>query len=196
MRHALIIFSKNVVPGKVKTRLAATIGHDAALKVYQQLLHHTKIITQKINADKFVYYSDEIVHDDLWNHGFIREQQKGLDLGERMMKAFEEVFHQGYSKVIIIGTDCPSLNEIMIEEAFDKLKGTDVVIGPAYDGGYYLLGMKKLYSCLFKNIQWSTSSVFRETIQIFNGENINYSLLQKLHDVDEEKDLIHMKTLA
>jgi len=125
----------------------------------------------------------------------LKEKQHGNSLGERMNNAFNNVFEKKYSKAIIIGTDCPALTEKVINDAFEKLNNYDVVIGPANDGGYYLLGMKKLHQQLFKNINWSTETVFDATINICNNLNLSYCLLPVLNDVDEEKDLQHLKLL-
>ncbi len=195
MKHqnAVIIFAKNLVPGKVKTRLAASIGNDAAFEVYKELLARTRSATETVAADKIVFYSDEVVKKDEWSQSFLKSKQQGENLGERMMNAFKEIFQQGYGKALIIGTDCPALNESMLLWAFEKLGESDVVLGPAYDGGYYLLAMKELLPCLFENIPWSTSTVFETTIAVCKSNNLSYSLLPTLHDVDEEKDLVHLK---
>jgi rSAM/selenodomain-associated transferase 1 len=190
----LIIFVKNLVLGKVKTRLAATIGDDNAFEVYKHLITHTNSVTKTLKAAKIVYYSDAVEHNDTWDDSFLKAQQQGADLGERMMTAFKDIFQQGYTKAVIIGTDCPSVNEGIIEDAFGKLNTADIVIGPAFDGGYYLLGMKKLHSNLFEKINWSTPTVFDTTIAKCTNLNLSYSVLPLLHDIDEEKDLVHLKT--
>jgi uncharacterized protein len=189
----LIIFYKNLVQGKVKTRLAATIGVDKAFDLYKAMVEKTHLISHKIKVDKIVFYSDEITKDDIWNNHFKKQLQRGDDLGEKMMNAFKDAFAMGYTKAVLIGTDIPSLTEDILNNAFNKLDNNDVVIGPAYDGGYYLLGMKVLHTSLFKDIEWSTSQVFEQTIFRIDNLNLNYSLLPQLHDIDEEKDLIHFK---
>jgi rSAM/selenodomain-associated transferase 1 len=195
-KQALLIFTKNIVIGKVKTRLAATIGHEKALAVYDQLLKHTVFITKLLVIKKIVYYSSYIEKNDLWNpEYYLKKIQAGNDLGERMNNAFADAFQAGYDKVIIIGTDCPGLNAELITDAFSLLDKHDIVIGPAEDGGYYLLGMKRLYSDLFKNIHWSTSIVFEETKKQCVALSLDFCLLPTLSDVDEEKDLIHLKSI-
>jgi uncharacterized protein len=191
--NALIIFAKNLVYGKVKTRLAASVGNDAAFSIYKALLRHTRSVADFINADKIVFYSDKIEHNDEWNNDYSKTIQFGKDLGERMKNAFEGTFKNDYNKAMIIGTDCPFLPEQIIEDAFEKLNERDVVVGPAYDGGYYLLGMKKLHPCLFKNIHWSTPEVLKETLLACDKNDLDYFLLPALPDIDEEKDLIHFK---
>ncbi|WP_121354314.1 TIGR04282 family arsenosugar biosynthesis glycosyltransferase [Flavisolibacter nicotianae] len=189
-KEALVIFTKNPEAGKVKTRLAATIGNDAALAVYKELLWRTIAATQYLPVDKFVYYSNHAEQEDVWNtNQYYKEVQQGSDLGERMKNAFASIFSKGYTKAVIIGTDCPALNENIVQGAFGKLADVDVVVGPAYDGGYYLLGMKRCYHLLFENMNWSTANVLPETISRCKNEGLLFQLLQTLHDVDEEKDL-------
>ncbi len=171
-QDVIIIFVKNLVRGKVKTRLAATMGADYALKIYKDLIAHTTSVVQKLKANKIVYYSDKIEKEDRFNEQFSKAKQQGGDLGERMKNAFREVFQQDYTKAIIIGSDCPSLNEDILSDAFESLDNNDIVIGPAYDGGYYLLGMKTLYSSLFQNIEWSTPNVFTTTIATCKNLNL------------------------
>lgn len=191
--NALLVFVKNLIDGQVKTRLAATVGSDAAIKIYQQLLQHTYYVSKNISAGKFVFYSD-FIEEDIWNTSvFKKEIQQGNDLGERMKNAFTKAFENRFEKVIIIGTDGPQINENILENAFTKLNDYDIIIGPANDGGYYLLGMKKLHSFFFENIRWSTGSVLKETISRCQKNNLSYFLLPELIDIDEEKDLVHLK---
>jgi hypothetical protein len=191
--NSLIIFAKNLVHGKVKTRLASSIGPDRAFAVYKELVYRTKSIVQDVNADKIVYYSDQVELTDMWDDRFFKAKQQGSDLGERMRNAFADSFQKGYAKAVIIGTDCPSLDKHIIHTAFKDLDQRHIVIGPAYDGGYYLLGMKMLYEDLFQNIAWSTNTVFGTTIALSNCLHLTYSVLPKLHDIDEEKDLVHLQ---
>jgi len=193
MNKAVLIFVKNIIEGRVKTRLAATLGNEAAMNIYRQLLQHAHDVIKNIDADKIVFYSD-VIEEDRWNNDqFKKELQQGIDLGKRMENAFIHAFETGYDSVIIIGTDCPEINKNILETAFKELNDFDIVIGPATDGGYYLLGMKKLHSFLFKNMKWSTSTVFKDTIERCNAGQLSYFLLPELSDIDEEKDLIHFK---
>lgn len=143
MNYALIIVIKNPILGKIKTRLAATIGNVAALKVYKKLLTHTQKISLLNNADKFLFYANFLQKEDKWlNDKFIKQLQKGNGLGVRMYNAFVSTFSNKCKKAIIIGSNCIDLNAAVIEGAYLLLDDSDVVIGPAKDGGYYLLGMK------------------------------------------------------
>src|SRR5258707_12149924 len=125
--NALLIFTKNVVPGKVKTRLAATIGHEKALQVYKHLIEHTFSATCLLKMNKYVWYSDYAEAGDVWTEDYLKVVQKGNDLGERMSNAFEDTFRQGQKKVVIIGTDCPDLDETILKNAFESLSHSDVV---------------------------------------------------------------------
>ncbi len=195
MKHALIIFVKNMVCGKVKTRLAATVGHEKAIEIYKELLHYTNSVTQQLDCDKIVFYSDEILQNDNWSNVSEKQVQQGFDLGERMLNAFAYCFTKSCQKVIIIGTDCPELTTKILHNAFDQLENYDVIIGPAADGGYYLLGMKQVHEHLFNNMAWSTKNVLRETIHRCGKNNLTHALLPTLHDVDNEYDLPYLKAI-
>ncbi len=191
MKEALVIFTKNPEVGKVKTRLAATLGNEAALSVYEHLLSHTASITNYLSVDKFVFYSSHFLEEDIWdNKHFFKQVQAGSDLGEKMKNAFDATFQNGYDKIVIIGTDCPDLNAGIIMNAFAYLNSHDVVIGPAEDGGYYLLGMKTRHSEIFQNISWSSDKVLKQTIAICEVLKLSYHLLPELSDIDNEDDFI------
>ena len=195
MKKALIIFVRNPEKGKVKTRLAATMGAEKALAIYIELLAHTRAITTAVHAAKFVYYADKIEQDDLWNGAaVVKKLQGNYDLGGKMKEAFSVLFEAGFEKVMIIGSDCLELSTLIIEQAFDLLDEKEVVIGPASDGGYYLLGMKKLLPAIFENKQWSTDVVLQQTIADIQKEHISYHELITLTDIDTEEDWIKTKT--
>lgn len=186
----LIIFVKNPVLGKVKTRLAKTVGAEKALFIYKALLTHTKEISLSVEAAKAVFYSDLIDEQDLWCASiFEKYKQEGNDLGERMYHAFELGFSKGYQHIVIIGSDCLDLSSNLIDEAFENLANHDFVIGPAKDGGYYLLGMKKLCKDVFEHKNWSTSTVLQETMKDLEALNATCYYLPVLSDIDEENDL-------
>lgn len=192
--NCLLIFVKNPEKGKVKTRLAAGIGDEKALEIYKELLSHTCNISSKTNAKKIVFYSEFIDQNDLWNNSiFDKQLQSGLDLGEKMKNAFQYAFGLGFKNVSIIGSDCFDISTEIIEKSFSNLTLKDAAIGPAEDGGYYLIGLnskqKNKISSLFKDINWSTSSVFKETIKLINQNSWNYDLLPLLNDIDDETDL-------
>ncbi len=189
-RALLIIFYRNPELGKVKTRLAATVGNEKALVIYLQLASHTKSITEHVDVDKVVYYADFVDKEDSWlNVVFDKQLQRGADLGERMLNAFADGFSNGYQSICIIGTDCFELTTEIVTKAFMKLERQDAVIGPAQDGGYYLLGMNNLLAGVFKNKQWGTGSVCAATMSDFKKLGQNFFQLELLTDIDEEKDL-------
>jgi rSAM/selenodomain-associated transferase 1 len=188
-KSALIVFARNPELGKCKTRLAKTVGDENALAIYKLLLGHTVEITKNLNIDKYVYYSNSIVKNDVWNEDIFRKKkQEGEDLGRRMDNAFLDLFTVGYQKVIIIGSDMYDLNKTDLENAYSCLEKNDVVIGPASDGGYYLLGMKKLYTQVFKNKKWGTNSVFKDTMTDLCDANV--CKLQERNDIDVYNDIV------
>lgn len=188
---ALVIFVRNPISGQVKTRLAKDIGDERALEIYQQLLQHTLEITRSLSFRKFIYYADEVSDYDLWSvPGYTKRKQNGNDLGERMLNSFKELFDQGFTQIIIIGSDCLQLKMETLEEALALLESNNAVIGPARDGGYYLLGLTKFYPELFINKPWSTDKVFAKTIEDFIDFGISYAFLEELSDIDTVADLI------
>ena len=187
---AIIIFVRHPEIGKVKTRLAKSIGDEKALQIYKKLLQHTLDITSAVEAAKFVFYTEEIQEQDLWSKpNYTKCKQDGTDLGERMKNAFSFVFSKGFTHLVIVGSDCYQLKSNTIELAFSHLADNDFVLGPAVDGGYYLLGMNRLYSEVFENKIWSTSHVAEQTISDVERLGLSFKLLQTLNDVDEVEDL-------
>lgn len=187
-KNLLMIFTRNPELGKVKTRLAASIGDQSALDIYKFLLQKTKDVTKNLQCDKAIYYSVKIRENDIWGvETYQKHQQQGEDLGERMQNAFQNAFDKGYKKVVIIGSDLFDLTEDHINEAFKKLDINDTVIGPAEDGGYYLLGLKKMFPSIFKNKAWGTSSVRKDTLK--DLEKVSVHLLTTLNDVDIFDDI-------
>ena len=189
MEDALIILVRYPELGKVKTRIAKTAGDVKALHIYQQLLQHTYEITSKVEVDCFVFYSDAIHYDDIWaTENYNKYVQHGDTLGKRMLHAFQTVFEQGYKRVCIIGSDCFALTTAIIYKAFNHLQTNDVVVGPARDGGYYLLGMQTLYPSLFDIKEWSNADVFHETMKMVHQLNLRSEVLITLSDIDTEED--------
>ena len=205
--NTLIIFVKNPIAGTVKTRIARTVGNEQAVEVYQHLLRHTQAITRSLTCRRVVYYGDFINPDDGWN-GYEKQLQSGQNLGERMLEAFREQLtpskndlsseglnpgrvppdrtHPG--RAVIIGSDCLSITPGHIEQAFLALNDADVVIGPATDGGYYLLGMKRLHQFLFENMPWSQPQLRQRTEQALLQHGLTFALLEELTDIDEWTD--------
>ncbi len=187
-RDLLLIFTRNPQLGKCKTRLAETIGDQAALDIYRFLLEHTAAITRNLPVSKTVYYSDEIWENDLWERPtFAKALQQGHDLGERMMDAFDKGFKAGYQRIVVIGSDMYDLRAEDLERAFNELEASDYVIGPARDGGYYLLGMKALNKKLFRNKNWGTGSVLKDSLKDLKEHQL--VLLSPKNDVDIYEDI-------
>ncbi len=188
MEKALIIFVKNAERGKVKTRLAKSVGPDKALAIYRELLRHTREVAGAVEADRFVFYSAYIDTEDEWaDSQFQKQLQRGPDLGARMNTAFTQALVE-HDKAVIIGSDCPTLTPEIVTGAFRQLDGHDYVIGPATDGGYYLLGMKKPTPGLFNNMVWSTENVRSETLRRIRQMGRSYYLLPELSDIDVAED--------
>ena len=189
-KNLLILFYKNPELGKVKTRLAATLGEEAALAIYRLLAEHTLCITRPLPVDKVVYYASHIDPSDQWPAGhYAKRLQQGNDLGERLLEAMGNAFANGYGSVVVIGTDCLELDETILRQAFLALENNQAVIGPAKDGGYYLLGVKQFIPALFQNKDWSTATVFADTVKDLEARKIAFSILPVLRDVDREEDL-------
>jgi len=187
-KDLLLIFTRNPEFGKVKKRLATDIGDASALKLYKFLLQHTFEVVKELSVEKWVYYSEEIPQQDLWDQeDFQKKVQQGEGLGERMENAFFEAFNKGYKKVVIIGSDLYDLQEEDLKKAFLALDASNYVIGPASDGGYYLFGMKSLNSQVFRDKTWSTESVLRETLQDLKNEKL--TMLEVRNDIDTVHDL-------
>lgn len=186
----LIIFTKNPILGKVKTRLALAIGDEEALRVHQSLVKETIVKVDHCHCDKVVYFSDGINAVNIFSeHGFRQEVQTEGDLGKRMKHAFEKEFAKGYTSIVIIGTDCPEIDDASISLAFKLLEDKDVVLGPADDGGYYLLGLSTMYNELFDDIAWSTSTVFQSTVDRVHKLSLSLGLTAKKQDIDTLDDL-------
>jgi len=191
----LMVFIKNLEKGRVKTRLAQSVGDKKALEIYTKLTNITRTVASEVGeADHQVWYSRYLTENDGWdNDVFDKKLQKGDDLGQRMKNAFSEAFASGYSKVVIIGSDCAQITSEIIEQAFVLLENHDLVIGPSGDGGYYLLGMSEFCERIFENISWSTPEVLPKTLQIARQKGLHVQLLTELNDVDNEQDWLEVK---
>ena len=192
-RSALIVFVKNSDADDVKTRIAREVGEAKALAIYEELLITCRSLCAKIDVDVIVFYSHHIVSSDPWdNIAALKYRQMGLDLGERMVHAFQTCFLL-YNKLAIIGSDCPYINTQTITTCFDALDKTDYVVGPAVDGGYYLLGMNSPEESMFKDISWSTNKVFSQTIDTIFAQKKSVAILDELEDIDYYNDYLKWK---
>jgi hypothetical protein len=185
-----MIFLKNPVSGSVKTRLAASIGDARALEIYNKLVEHTVGASLRVDADIQLWYSSFVDQKDRFDGKRLTKRlQQGEDLGARMWVAFQEGFREGYAKVAVIGSDCPDISPGILESAFSRLDKNEVVLGPAEDGGYYLIGMSSRFPFLFQEMTWSTPDVLPETIRRLEERSISYGLLSELNDIDTVEDL-------
>lgn len=194
VKEALIIFARNPVMGKVKTRLAKGIGDEKAFEVYNKLLRLTYKNTKDLSLKKFIFYTD-LPDKQIFDSSFEIKIQSEGNLGLKMSNAFREVFNSGYEKAVIIGVDCPSLKKKIILQAMELLDNYEFVFGPANDGGYYLTGMNSLHDFVFKNIKWGTKTVLQDSLAKIRKMNHSYNLLETLTDVDTEIDLLKVREL-
>ena len=187
---AIVVFLRVPELGKVKTRLAATLGNRQALEIYRQLIQTTLKSTLQTGLTNYLYFYPFIDEEISQSHPLIRARtQKGDDLGEKMYHAFDEVL-KIHDRVITIGTDCPYLSTEILQNAIAALDDHDIVLGPATDGGYYLIGLKHNAKPIFEKISWSTDRVLKETIGVIERLDQSYYLLPELGDVDFEADWI------
>lgn len=217
MDNTLIVFLKYPTPGQVKTRLAKDLGNERACFIYQSLAEHViKNIIPKNQRpyEVRIFFTpvDKASEIKAWLRPFLSIipgdntqfiSQKGNGLGERMSTAFKRTLQRpprtnegkrfSPHHAIIIGTDCPEIDAELIESAFEVLKEKDVVIGPCKDGGYYLIGMARYIPELFVDIEWSTSRVFDQTLEKVQKNNLSWSILKTLSDIDCVEDLYPRK---
>ena len=204
--NAVLLFLKHPTPGLVKTRLAATVGAEMAVGIYRQMVEQ---ICRSLPTDAaliLVYDPPEceaalrawllpcLSADE--NRCLLWHAQCAGDLGARLTAAFEFAFSNGFQQVAAIGSDCVDLNASVFSEAFAQLAGNDVVIGPAWDGGYYLLATKAHQPALFKDIPWSTEETLARTVARAAENDLGVFLLEKRHDVDTEEDWQRAVTLG
>jgi uncharacterized protein len=180
---------RSSVPCTVKTGKVDTISEQESASMRFQLLMHTQRVTIDLAADKFLFINESSADEGLWNKTlYLKRMQRGRGTGEIMMHAFETVFSMGYSKVVMIGSDSIETETSHLMHAFDHLNNYDVVIGPAQEGGYYLLGMKKMQPLLFKQKAWNTSFLLQQMLDDITQLRLTYHLQQVLNDVEEEKE--------
>ena len=191
----LIIFTRYPEPGKTKTRLIPAVGPEGAADLHRQMSEHTLGWARKLRSISAV--SLEVRYEGANAHsmqewlGFdllFAPQGEG-DLGERMLRAFEEAFGAGIGRVILVGTDCPGLTKDLVQKAVAALANNDVVLGPAKDGGYYLIGLRKPIGQLFGQIPWGSGEVLKKTLQIAQALQLRVFLLEPLEDVDRPEDI-------
>lgn len=193
MRECSIVFSRYPEPGKTKTRLIPALGAEGAAELQRQMTEHTLAQTEKMRGNRAVeihFSGGDRQQMAAWLGGdrVYREQHPG-DLGERLIAAFQSAFAAGRARVVAIGIDCPDLTAALLDEAFAALTTDDLVLGPAQDGGYYLIGLRRLVPELFQAINWGTEEVLEKTVAIARRLNLTLTHLPVLSDVDYPEDL-------
>lgn len=188
----LIVLAKVPLPGTCKTRLAASIGDEAAARVAEAFLRETLSLGEQANWDSELHFAPAGEAERAvrlappeWR---VWPQTAG-DLGSRMTRAFEHAFRRGYRRAVIIGSDAPQLQSLSIQRAFDLLTRAHIVLGPATDGGYYLVALRDSCPDVFSGIPWSTPAVLSTTLARCRSLDLSVELLPELRDIDELDDL-------
>lgn len=190
-RRLLMVFARNPRPGRVKSRLAETMGNKRALEIYHRLLDHTRRVALEVEADRQVWFTRPAGGGEHWpEEEFERRLQRGDGLGARMLSAFREAFRSGYGRVVVIGSDCADLRAGHLRRAFRELREHPVVLGPSADGGYYLLGTSRFLPSLFRGVEWGTERVLDRTLETARVSGLQVARLTELNDVDTESDWI------
>lgn len=192
----MLVFVRAPEPGRVKTRLAAAIGAEGALRVYLRLAEHALAEARSLAAEGVeirVHYTPAgagaAVREWLGDGPAYLPQAESEDLGERMRDAFAAAFADGVERVVIVGSDLPHLTSALLHRAFDVLDAHPAVLGPARDGGYYLLGLRGMIDGIFSGVPWSTPDVLAATLERFRASGVEAEMLEELVDVDEVEDL-------
>ena len=188
-KNCLLFFMKCPEKGKVKTRLAKEIGAIVTVELYKNFVLDLLSTLEKLGIDLWICFHPQNSREKLM--GWLGRQycyipQKGADLGQRMKNSFLQAFDKDYHRVVVIGSDSPDLPSAFIKQALLCLETNDVVIGPAFDGGYYLIGFRanSFLPEAFEGINWSTNTVFRETMNIFETAKLKIHTLPGWSDID------------
>jgi rSAM/selenodomain-associated transferase 1 len=204
---ALGVFFRIPEYGKVKRRLAAEIGDEAALQAYKEILDAAlENVLKVLTADLYGFYDGGNIFDlpflsheggrgssQSLNLPLVYRPQESGSLGERLYNAFEWLSRKGYSKIVLAGSDSPDMPASYISDAFKNLESRDLVLGPTEDGGYYLIGMRGPHRLLMGDIPWGTGMVLQQTLRLAAGEGISYSLLPEWYDIDTRENLLRWK---
>lgn len=191
----LIVFTRYPEPGRTKTRLIPVLGSDGAADLHRRMTEHTiarvkRLTTTRALAIEVRYQGGNQYSMERWlGHGISFRVQGNGDLGARLERAFRDAFQEGCKRVLVIGTDCPGLTIEILRSAMDALYASDLVLGPAGDGGYYLIGLRRPMSQLFRDVMWGTEHVLARTLEIADELGLSRALLIPLDDVDLPEDL-------
>lgn len=197
----LIIFTRYPEPGTTKTRMIPALGAEGAANLQRLMTEHTlqqaRQLPNNIGIEINFTGGDSAKMQDWLGKDLVYKEQTDGDLGKRMHFAFESAFAKGKDRVVIIGVDCPDLDREILQAAFNALDRHDLVLGPAADGGYYLIGLRRLVPELFVGIDWGSDRVLTQTQEIAARSPLNIYYLPVLNDVDRPEDLsIWTKHLA
>jgi uncharacterized protein len=200
MDSKIIIFTRYPEPGKTKTRLISALGPDGAATLYRRMAEHTVGVARELAQIRGVslevrYHgaTKDLMSSWLGDDLDYREQT-GHDLGARMSRAFEDAFDDGFTRVIIVGCDCPGISIGILDTALERLTEWDLVLGPANDGGYYLIGLREPHSELFRNVAWGTDRVLDQTVGIAHYLQLSVIFVSALDDVDRPQDLLKLES--
>jgi uncharacterized protein len=187
-KKVLIVMARPPQLGKVKTRLAAEIGEEKTLRIYEILLQKVSVILNQVDAEVALFWTNPPFPSGF--ESYFNHIQSAGELGEKMHSAFSTLENTTEKSMVMIGTDCYDLSAERIQSAFDALNLADVVIGPALDGGYYLIGMNSIHNSLFASMPWSTPHLLSSTIKSMREERLSFILLPSLRDIDEVTDVM------
>ena len=196
-REGLVIFTRYPEPGKTKTRLIPSLGADGAADLQRQMTERTLTLARRFRRYRPV--SIEVRYEggnthlvEQWLGSDMRYRPQGNgDLGQRMARAIHETFQTGMDRVVLVGTDIPNMTARILLEAFENLSSRDMVLGPARDGGYYLIGFRKetFIKRAFERMDWGTEGVFRQTLSILKAHRSRVYVLPAWNDIDTIEDL-------
>lgn len=189
---ALILFTRVPLPGQTKTRLMPFLTAEECVGLHTVFLKDILQKVQQVDAALFVFYTprdQEALLKQVIGQQIPCMPQTGEDLGQRMKHAIGSVLRQGFQRVVLMGTDIPQICPETIEQAFDSLQNSEIVINPTLDGGYYLIGMKQEYDSIWQIERYGTNTVIRDTLQHLEREQLRTAVGPRYYDVDEKEDL-------
>lgn len=192
MKEAIIMFTRVPIPGKTKTRLEGYLSKNQCAKIHSAFLKDIYESCKKTNKDIFIFYTSvdsvDILKNILGENKYC--PQIGENLGEKMFNAMNFVLNKDYNSCVLIGCDIPEVNENILNNAFERLEKVDVVLGPTFDKGYYLVGMKSPYKSIFQNKTYGTGDVLLETTLKIKEANLTFDFVDTLLDIDEKEDVL------
>ena len=196
----LILYSRYPQAGNTKTRLIPHLGPVSAANLQRRMTEHMTGQMRSLSPtiDLEIHFSGgrHAQMKDWLGNDFIYQPQTFGELGTKLHRSFINQFRTGKTRVVVIGSDCPQITTAHLKQAFQQLESHDLVLGPAADGGYYLIGLSQPQPNLFLDIPWGTEHVFEQTSAIATQLNLSTALLEQLHDIDRPEDLIHLSTVT